>query len=92
MDKKTGILLEAPWNRSLLETEKVAGGETIYAAAIITVFLSVMAHGISAAALADWYGKHMAVLDKRDAADAETTAVPEIHTYADGASPVQVGG
>jgi hypothetical protein len=47
---------------------------------MITVFLSVMAHGISAAPLADWYAKHVAVLDRRDAADAENTPVPEIPT------------
>jgi hypothetical protein len=85
MNKKTGPLLEALWNRFLyvlivLETGEVAGGGIIYAAAMITVFLSVMAHGISAAPLADWYGKHVAALDKRDAADAETTPVPEIPT------------
>jgi hypothetical protein len=33
---------------------------------MITVFLSVMAHGISAAPLADWYAKHVAVLDRRE--------------------------
>jgi NhaP-type Na+/H+ or K+/H+ antiporter len=65
---------------TVLETEEVAGKETIYTVAMITVFLSVLAHGISAAPLADWYGKHIAALDKRDAADAETAPVPEMPT------------
>ena len=65
---------------TVLEAEQVAGKETIYTVAMITIFMSVMAHGISAAPLADWYGKHVATLDKRDAAGAETTLVPEIPT------------
>jgi NhaP-type Na+/H+ or K+/H+ antiporter len=65
---------------TVLGTEDVAGKETIYTVAMITVFFSVLAHGISAAPLADWYGKHIAALDKRDAASAETTQVPEIPT------------
>jgi NhaP-type Na+/H+ or K+/H+ antiporter len=65
---------------TVLETEEVAGKETIYTVAMITVFLSVLAHGISAAPFADWYGKHIAALDKRDAAEAETTQVPEMPT------------
>jgi NhaP-type Na+/H+ or K+/H+ antiporter len=65
---------------TVLEAEQVAGKETIYTVAMITIFLSVLAHGISAAPLADWYGKHIAALDKRDAAGAETTTVPEMPT------------
>ena len=65
---------------TVLEVEELNGKETIITAAIITVFLSVMAHGISAAPLADWYGKHIAALDKYDAADAETVTVPEMPT------------
>jgi len=65
---------------TVLGTEDVAGKETIYTVAMITVFFSVLAHGISAAPLADWYGKHIAALDKRDAASAETAPVPEIPT------------
>lgn len=65
---------------TVLKTEEVTGEDTIYAVAMITVFLSVMAHGISAAPLANWYGKHIAALDKRDAAGAETTPVPEMPT------------
>ena len=65
---------------TVLEAENVTGEDTIFTVAMITVFLSVMAHGISAAPLADWYGKHIAALDKRDAADAETVPVPEMPT------------
>jgi NhaP-type Na+/H+ or K+/H+ antiporter len=62
---------------TVLETEELIAKETIFTIAMITVFFSVMAHGISAAPLADWYGKHIAALDKYDAADAETVPVPE---------------
>ena len=65
---------------TVLETEELVGKETIFTAAVITVFLSVMAHGISAAPLADWYGKHIDTLDKINAAEAETVSVPEIPT------------
>jgi NhaP-type Na+/H+ or K+/H+ antiporter len=65
---------------TVLEAEQVAGKETIYTVAMITIFMSVLAHGISAAPLADWYGKHIAAYDKRDAAGAETTPVPEMPT------------
>jgi len=65
---------------TVLEAEELTGRETIFTAAIITVFFSVMAHGISAAPLADWYGRHIAVMEKFDAADAETMTVPEIPT------------
>jgi hypothetical protein len=40
----------------------------------------VMAHGVSAAPLADWYGAHIDTLDKINAAEAETVSVPEMPT------------
>jgi NhaP-type Na+/H+ or K+/H+ antiporter len=65
---------------TVLEAGEVTGEESIYTVAMITVFLSVLAHGISAALLVDWYGKHIAALDNRDAADSETVQVPEMPT------------
>jgi hypothetical protein len=44
------------------------------------VFLSVFVHGISVAPLADWYGKYIAALDKRNTASAEAASVPEMPT------------
>ena len=65
---------------TVLETDKVAGVGTIYTVAMITVFMSVLAHGISAAPIADWYGGYISKLDKKGIATAETTMVPEIPT------------
>ena len=67
---------------TVLGTDDIAGRETIYAVAMITVFFSVMAHGISAAPLANWYGERMVKLDEKGLADAETASVPEMPTRA----------
>jgi NhaP-type Na+/H+ or K+/H+ antiporter len=66
----------------IMEDYELVGMETIYAVAMVTVFFSVMAHGITAAPLADWYGKRVAAMDEEGTVDAETTAVPEVPTRA----------
>jgi NhaP-type Na+/H+ or K+/H+ antiporter len=67
---------------TVLAAGDIAARDTIYSVAMVTVFLSVMAHGVSASSLAAWYGKHMARLDAKGLVDAETTAVPELPTRA----------
>jgi hypothetical protein len=69
-----------PASDQKLETEKVVGMETIYTAGMITVFMSVVAHGISAAPLADRYGRYISDLDEKGKAAAETAAVPGLPT------------
>ena len=72
---------------AVVETEEFAAKETIYAVVMTTVFLSVLTHGITAAPLSDWYGRRIAALDKKGAADSETLPVPEMPTRT-GALPV----
>jgi NhaP-type Na+/H+ or K+/H+ antiporter len=72
---------------AVVETEELAAKDTIYAVVMTTVFLSVLAHGITATPLSDWYGRRIAALDKKGAADSETLPVPEMPTRT-GALPV----
>jgi NhaP-type Na+/H+ or K+/H+ antiporter len=62
--------------------ENIAGRNTIYDVAILTVALSLILHGITAWPLSEWYGKRMADLDRIGKADAEMTEVPEMSTRA----------
>ena len=50
---------------------------------------SVLAHGITAAPLSNWYGKRIAELDKKGAADSEMKPVPKMPTRV-GTVPVAV--
>lgn len=62
------------------ENYELVGMETIYTVGMVTVFFSVMAHGITATPLADWYVRRVCELDDAGTADAETIAVPELPT------------
>ena len=63
---------------TVFAAEDLIGKDTIYAVVMITIFMSVLAHGITAAPLSDWYGKRIAELDKRGVADSEMRPVPEM--------------
>ncbi len=39
------------------EVGEVSGFETLYATVMVTVFLSIIAHGLTAQPLTNWYGK-----------------------------------
>jgi NhaP-type Na+/H+ or K+/H+ antiporter len=65
---------------TVLNRHDIAGVDVIYNVVMITVFFSVIAHGISAAPLANWYGNRITELEKDGAAEAETLIVPEIST------------
>jgi NhaP-type Na+/H+ or K+/H+ antiporter len=69
---------------TVLEAEKVLGEELIYSAAMITVLLSVFAHGISAAPLSNRYGSRMSDLDQDEMGLIEQQDVPEM--------PLRAGG
>jgi NhaP-type Na+/H+ or K+/H+ antiporter len=61
---------------TVMDTEGLEGKEVIYAAAMITVLLSILAHGMTAAPLADWYGKRVSKVVEPDAGEREE--VPEM--------------
>ncbi|MBE2223448.1 MAG: cation:proton antiporter [Anaerolineae bacterium] len=60
--------------------EDLATKETIYNVVMITVFVSVLAHGISATPLANWYGNRMAEVDGAGSVGTEMKPVPEMAT------------
>lgn len=60
--------------------EDLATKEIIFNVVMITVFVSVLAHGISAMPLANWYGNRVAELDEAGSAGAETKPVPVMPT------------
>jgi NhaP-type Na+/H+ or K+/H+ antiporter len=64
----------------VIDVEAIAGGRIIYDVAVITVFVSVLLHGLSAAPFSAWYGKWVARQDAQGAADAEMAPVPEMPT------------
>jgi NhaP-type Na+/H+ or K+/H+ antiporter len=74
---------------TVFAAEDLTGKETIYTVAAITIFMSVLAHGITAAPLSDWYGKRIAELDKKGVADSEMRPVPEIPAR-EGIAPIAI--
>ena len=66
---------------TVVAAEDLAGIDTIYAAAMLTIFMSVLAHGFTAAPLSNRYGKRIADLDKQGAAGPEMMSVPEMPTW-----------
>jgi NhaP-type Na+/H+ or K+/H+ antiporter len=72
---------------TVVAAEDLIGRDTIYAVVMITIFMSVLAHGITAAPLSNWYGKRIAELDKKGAAEAEMKPVLEMPTRV-GTAPV----
>jgi NhaP-type Na+/H+ or K+/H+ antiporter len=65
---------------TILDAEKITGQDTIFNVVMITIFFSVLAHGISAVPLTNWYAKRIARLEKDGLAQAERTHVPEMPT------------
>jgi NhaP-type Na+/H+ or K+/H+ antiporter len=61
---------------TVMDSEALAGKEVIYTAAMITVLLSIFAHGVTAAPLANWYGNRMTEVVDPDAR--ERKEVPEM--------------
>jgi NhaP-type Na+/H+ or K+/H+ antiporter len=62
----------------VLESENLPGLELIYGIAMSTVLLSIFAHGITAAPLANRYGVRMKKVDKTQEEMPETETVPEM--------------
>jgi NhaP-type Na+/H+ or K+/H+ antiporter len=63
---------------NILEAENLNGQDTVFTVVMVTIFLSVLVHGISAAPLANWYAKRIQQLQKKDLAQAETQYAPEM--------------
>ena len=74
---------------TVLAAEDLIGKETIFAVVMITIFMSVLAHGFSAVPFSNWYGKRIAELDKKGEADSEMKPVPEMPTRV-GTVPIAV--
>jgi NhaP-type Na+/H+ or K+/H+ antiporter len=74
---------------TVFAAEDLIGKDTIYAVVMTTIFLSVLAHGFTAVPLSNWYGKLIAELDKKGAADSEMKPVPEMPTRV-GTAPVAI--
>ena len=64
----------------VMEEPNIGSKEIIFDAAMLTVFLSIMLHGVTAVPLANWYGERMSAMQARGAADAEAQSVPEVAT------------
>lgn len=62
---------------TVIEEESIPGMEIVYSATLISVLLSVFAHGASAAPGARWYGRVLAG-DDVDGDAAEAQEVPEM--------------
>lgn len=65
---------------TVLRAEGIASQEKIFSVVMITIFFSVLAHGLSAVPLTNWYGKRIAQLAQEGLAQAETKDVPGMPT------------
>lgn len=65
---------------TILRAENITGQDTIFTVVMITIFFSVLAHGMSAAPLTNWYARRIAQLQKDGLVQAETKFVPELPT------------
>jgi NhaP-type Na+/H+ or K+/H+ antiporter len=65
---------------TIIGAENITGQETIANVVMITIFFSVLAHGVSAAPLTKWYANRIALMQKDGLAQAETASVPEMPT------------
>jgi NhaP-type Na+/H+ or K+/H+ antiporter len=65
---------------TILQAEGIGRQEMIFSLVMLTIFFSVIAHGMSAVPLTNWYAKRIAQLDKSGLAQAETQFVPAMPT------------
>jgi NhaP-type Na+/H+ or K+/H+ antiporter len=62
----------------VLDAEKIMGADLIFSTVMVTVLISIFAHGISAAPGANWYGKRMADEETEKPDAPEHIEVPEM--------------
>jgi NhaP-type Na+/H+ or K+/H+ antiporter len=65
---------------TVMSTERLNGKDIIFNVVILTVFLSILLHGISAAPLSKKYGEYIAALDRQGLANVEMREVEEVPT------------
>ena len=65
---------------TVLRAEEIAEADLIFRVIMITIFISVLAHGISAVPLTNWYAKRIPQLEKDGFTQAETKLVPGMPT------------
>ncbi len=63
---------------SVLDTDALEGKELIYTVTMITVLFSILAHGVTAAPLANWYGRWGGRAEVVEPDTAEQKEVPEM--------------
>ena len=63
---------------TVLQAEGLEKQDVIFSVVMITIFFSVMVHGMSAVPLTNWYARRIAKLEKQGLAQAETRYVPEM--------------
>jgi NhaP-type Na+/H+ or K+/H+ antiporter len=63
---------------TVLDSEGLEGRELIYTVTMITVLFSILAHGVTAAPLANWYGQRMADAETVEPDAVEQREVPEM--------------
>jgi NhaP-type Na+/H+ or K+/H+ antiporter len=68
----------------ILEEDSLLGLDLIYGVVMITVLISIFAHGITAAPAANRYGGRMDELDQKETAVVESKPVPEMPLRATG--------
>ncbi|MFC2054988.1 cation:proton antiporter [Chloroflexota bacterium] len=49
---------------TVLEAEDLAGQDLIFTVAMVTIFFSVLVHGVTAAPLSNWYGRRMETIEE----------------------------
>jgi len=65
---------------TILEAEGIGKQEVIFSLVMLTIFFSVLTHGMSAVPLANWYANRITHLEKKGLAQKETQFVPEMST------------
>ena len=75
---------------TVVAAEDLFDREAIYTVAVITIFMSILAHGLSAAPLSNWFGKRIEEFNGKRVAVAEIKPVPEMLTRMEIVSPVAI--
>jgi NhaP-type Na+/H+ or K+/H+ antiporter len=65
---------------TILGAEELVGKDTVFNVVMVTIFVSILLHGMSAAPLTKWYSERIARLKNESLAQADTTIVPEMPT------------
>lgn len=75
---------------TVVAAEDLFDREAIYTVAVISIFMCILAHGLTAAPLSNWYGKRIEEFNGKRVAVAEMKPVPEVLTRMEIVSPVAI--